>query len=102
MCQQTVNGKVNGLIIFLPQEDQRGHYFTQGVNANGFALGRGELLIDGDHWTYSSEDRSKDSTTYYRTMNTFAGRDTIHFELSVSKNGSDWTTTRKGDEVRQK
>lgn len=99
-CQQTVNGAMSGLIIFLPRAE-RGKYFTQGVSADGHALGRGELTIDGVHWTYSSVDQSKDTTVYYRTTNTFTGTEQIHFELSESRNGSTWTVTRKGDEHKQ-
>lgn len=99
-CQQTVNGKLAALVVFLPL-DKQGHYATQGVDVTGAALGRGKLEIVGDHWTYDGEDRSGDSTVYYRTTNTFSGHDRIHFELATSKDGRTWTVTREGDEERQ-
>jgi hypothetical protein len=100
ICQQTVNDTMSGLIIFLPRA-KRGLYVTQGVNAEGFALGRGTLVIDGDHWTYGSVDRSNDSTTYYRTTNVFTGKDRIHFESSQSRDSVTWTAGTAGDEVRR-
>ena len=99
-CQQTVNGKLAALVVFLPL-DKQGHYATQGIDAAGAALGRGKLEIAGDHWTYDGGDRSGDSTVYYRTSNSFTGRDRIHFQVATSKDGRNWTVTREGDEVRQ-
>jgi len=98
-CQQTVNGKLSALIIFIPA-DKPGHYYTQAVLPEGWAVGRGELEIDGDHWTYRSKTTEKDKTTYYRTTNLFSGKDNIHFEISESPDGEHWTITKSGDEVR--
>lgn len=98
-CQQTVNGKLSALIIFIPA-DKPGHYYTQAVLPEGWAAGRGELEIEGDHWTYRSKATEKDKTTYYRTTNVFSGKDNIHFEISESPDGEHWTLTKSGDEAR--
>lgn len=98
-CQQTVNGKLSALIVFIPA-DKPGHYYTQAVLPEGWAVGRGELDIEGDHWTYRSKATEKDKTTYYRTTNLFSGKDNIHFEISESPDGEHWTVTKSGDEVR--
>jgi len=98
-CQQTVGGKIEALVIFVPAE-QNGHYFTQSVLPEGWAMGRGELEIEGDRWTYSSKAQDGAKTTYYRTTNVFKGKDQIHYEQSESPDGKQWTTTGSGDEVR--
>lgn len=99
-CQQTVNGKVGALLVFVPREEP-GKYFTQAIDTDGRAIGRGNLEIAGEHWTYSSEGRDADTVKYYRTTNTFSGHDRIHYEMSESRNGTVWTVTRSGDEVRK-
>ena len=98
-CQQTVNGKLSSLIIFIPR-DEPGHYYTQSVLPEGRAAGRGELEIGGDLWTYHSQVIDNGKTTFYRTTNVFTGRDKIHFEVSESPDGKHWTVTQSGDEMR--
>ena len=98
-CQQTVNGKLSALVIFIPRE-QRGQYYTQSVSPEGRPGGRGELEIAGDLWTYRSQATDNGKTTYYRTTNVFTGKDKIHFEVSESPDGRHWTVTKAGDETR--
>jgi hypothetical protein len=94
-CQQTVNGKVMALILFIPR-DKPGSFYTQGILQDGTAVGRGELEIAGDHWTYSSSGNASN----YRTTNVFSGKDKIHFENSESPDGKTWKITGSGDEKR--
>jgi hypothetical protein len=98
-CQQTVNGSVSALLIFV-STDKPGHFFTQTVTPEGRATGRGDLQINGDHWVYSSYWDQGGKGTYMRTLNDFSGRDHIHFEQQESGNGKDWTTKNSGDETR--
>ena len=98
-CQQTVNGKVSALIVFIPA-GKKGHYYTQSVRPEGFASGRGELEIDGDRWTYMSRSLEDGKSKYYRTTNKFTGKDSIHYESSESTDSTHWTVTGSGDEVR--
>lgn len=98
-CQQTVNGKLSSLVIFIPR-DKPGQYYTQAVLPEGLAAGRGELEIGGDLWTYRSQATDKGKTMYYRTTNVFTGKDKIHFEVSESPDGEHWTVTKSGDETR--
>jgi hypothetical protein len=98
-CQQTVNGKLGALVVFIPAETP-GHYFTQAVLPQGWATGRGELQIEGDHWTYLSKSQEDGKTTWYRTTNVFTGKDQIHFEQAESPDNEHWTTKSSGDEVR--
>ncbi|HEY6448973.1 MAG TPA: hypothetical protein VIY53_21140 [Acidobacteriaceae bacterium] len=98
-CQQTVNGKVSALVVFVPAATP-GQYFTQNVMPDGSASGRGELTIAGAHWEYSSHDEENGKTTWYRTINDFTGNDRIHFESARSTDGKTWSVTLSGDEVR--
>jgi hypothetical protein len=98
-CQQTVNGTPGALLIYIPTAAP-GHYYTQNVRPDGFASRRGDLQIEGNIWTYSSAWDQGGATTYYKTVNTFTGKNRIHFEQLESKNKKDWTTTNSGDEVR--
>jgi hypothetical protein len=98
-CQQTVNGKVGALIVFVPAE-KPGHYYTQAILPEGHATGRGELEIDSDHWTYSGKDEVDGKTVYSRTTNVFKGKDHIHYEQSESADGVQWTVKNSGDEER--
>ncbi|HET9743559.1 MAG TPA: hypothetical protein VFQ00_12475 [Terriglobales bacterium] len=98
-CQQTVNNKIEALIIFIPSE-KPGHYFLQSVLPEGWATGRSEVEIEGDHWTYNSKSVDNGKTTYYRTTNLFNGKNKIHFEVSESPDGEHWTVTKSGNEER--
>ncbi len=98
-CQQIVNGETGALLVFVPA-NQAGHYYTQNVRLDGRAGGRGNLEIQGDHWTYTSTWDQGGTSTYYKTVNVFTGRNKIHFEQLESKNNKDWKTANSGDEVR--
>lgn len=98
-CGQIVNGKPAELLVFVPAETP-GHYYTQTVNPEGRAGGRGELEISGDKWIYSSTWDQGGKTIYYRTTNVFTGKDKIHFEQAESPDGKDYKVTGSGDEVK--
>ena len=99
-CEQIVNGKSMALIIFT-SAGEPGKFYTQAVLPTGKALGRSDLTITGDHWTYRStgtDDTGKPVS--YRIENTFTGRDKIHFEQYESADGQSWVMKNHGDEVR--
>ncbi len=98
-CQQTVNGKPGSLLVIVPAS-KPGDYYTQTVQQEGWANGRGALHIDGNVWTYSGKSEENGKTTWQKTTNLFTGRDRIHYEVSVSQDGVNWTVTAAGDEVR--
>lgn len=100
-CQQTVNGTPGDLLIIMPVANQPGHYRTQHVTQEGRASGIGQLEISGQQWIFSTRwDQGSGKTTYYKTTNTFTGRNRIHFEQAESSNDKDWTVKNSGDEVR--
>jgi hypothetical protein len=98
-CAQNVNGQSMGLLVFIPK-GVANHFFTQVIKPDGRATGRDELEIEGDVWTYRSRRDENGKTTYFRTTNTFSGKNKIHFESAHSSNGNDWTTDMSGDDVR--
>jgi len=101
-CEQTVNGAITELLVFIPAKTS-GSYYTQSIMPDGRAGGRGDLKIEGDHWTYSSYWNQGGKTTFYKTLNVFARKTRIHFEQQESTDNTDnkqWKTTGSGDEVR--
>jgi hypothetical protein len=100
-CQQSVNGKVSGLLVFIPA-DQPGRYWTQTILPEGRATGRDSLEISGNRWTYTSSRQEGSKTTYYRTTHIFAGNNRIHFEQAESTDGKQWTVKNQGDQTKLK
>jgi hypothetical protein len=89
------------LIVFVTAEAPL-TYHTQPILPDGHATGRGDLTIDGNHWTFLGKDVETDKTTWYRTENYFTGKDKIHFEQFESTDDKKtWKMTNSGDEVRQ-
>lgn len=98
-CSQTIGGQSTGLLVFIPK-GMANHYFTQVIKPDGRATGRDELEIESNVWTYRSRRDENGKTTFYRTINTFSGKNKIHFESAHSPNDKDWTTDSSGDDVR--
>jgi hypothetical protein len=99
-CEQVVNGKPVVLLVFTATEDPA-KFHSQPVLPDGHAVGRGDLTIVGDHWTFSGggkDDNGKE--TFYRTENFFTGRDKIHFEQYESGDNKTWVKKNEGNEVR--
>ncbi len=99
-CAQTVNGVAGNLLIFVPIPDQPGHYYLQNVGPQGRASSRGNLEIDHDKWVFTNAWDQGGSTVFYRTTNTFSGRDKITFEQAESSDNKTWTVKNSGEEIR--
>jgi hypothetical protein len=50
-CEQVANGRSLALIVYTATEDPT-KFHSQPVLPNGQAVGRGDLTILGDHWTF--------------------------------------------------
>jgi len=98
-CQQTVNGTVSALIVFIPT-GQPGRFHNQAILPSGRAGGLGELEINGDRWVYSNGQLQDGKTKHFRNINVFTGKNKIHYEQSESWDEKDWKVTGSGDEVR--
>ena len=99
VCAQNVNGEPGPLLVFL-QQGAPGHYLTQTIMPSGRATGLTDLTITADTWTYLSRQNEAGTTTYYKTINAFSGKNKIHFENSHSSNGKDFTPDSSGDELK--
>jgi hypothetical protein len=98
-CAQNVNGQPGDLIVFL-RRGEPGHYVTQTLMPDGRATGLSDLEIKEGKWVYSIRRNENGGTTYYKTVNTFAGKNNIHFETSHSTNGKDFAVDASGEETR--
>ena len=98
-CGQNVNGTPGGLVVFIPS-GKPDHFYTQTIMPEGRATGRDDLEISGEQWIYTSRRDEGGKTTYFRTTNSFSGKNRIHFEQSQSSNGTQWDVQSSGDEVR--
>jgi hypothetical protein len=98
-CQQTVNGTVSALIVFVPT-GQPGRFHNQAILPSGRAGGLGELEINGDRWVYSNGQLEAGKTKHFRNINVFTGKNKIHYEQSESWDEKEWKVTGSGDEVR--
>lgn len=97
-CEQVVNGKSVALLIFTVSKTP-GKLDVDNVLPNGHASSDTDLFIEGDHWTYVSNDDAGHARM--RVSNTFTGRDHIHFVVSTSADGGKtWTQTAEGDSSR--
>lgn len=101
-CQQTVDGKAGGWVLFLPT-DTAGKWKTQHIGLDGRSGERtGDLTIAGDLWTYMDVEPASGGQTWTRVTNRFDGPDKTHFEIAASTDGKAWTVTAAGDDVRVK
>jgi hypothetical protein len=99
VCEQTVNGQTGTLLVFIPTS-RPGHFYIQNISADGRASSRGDLEVTATQWTFSNTWNQGGRTTYYRTVNTFTGKNQIHFEQSESTDNKNWKVTGSGDETR--
>ncbi len=99
VCEQNVEGQAPSLDVFT-YAGEPGRYYASPLDIKGNPLGRGDLTIDGDVWTYSSQETKNGKTTYYRTVNEFSdGNEKIKFRVEESADGRTWKTTMSGVET---
>ncbi len=105
-CEQVVNGKTEGLLVFLPvMTTATGgeNYRTQPLSPHASPAGPwGELTIEGDLWSYSWASFEGEQKVFWRNINVFSGTDKIHFDISRSEDRKSWKPVRSGDERRVK
>lgn len=61
-CQQTVNGEVGALVVYVAADDP-GLNKSQVILPSGRAIGLGDLVIQGNHWVYSNRNVENGKTT---------------------------------------
>lgn len=101
-CEQTVNGKTQGLIVYSPGE-RDGQLHTRFIAPNGLAGGRGDLTLAGTHWTYLDKPPAGLKGDWSRTENFILDHDHIRFEEYASSDlGKTWKQTNSGLETRKR
>jgi hypothetical protein len=103
-CQQTINGTIGGVLIFIPSGGS-GHFITQNVAPSGRATGTGELNIEAGaaaRWIFLSSWNNGTKTIRYRTIDVFTTKNKIEFQQEESEdNGKSWRTTGSGEYIRE-
>ena len=99
-CEQTVNGKTLSLIVYTAaQSPDKLH--TRFIQPDGLAAARGDLSLQGNHWTYFDKPPAKQTGNWSRVENFIEDRDHIRFEEYESSDaGKSWTRTNRGTEER--
>jgi len=99
-CEQTVNGKTLSLIVYTAGTSP-GKLHTRFIVPEGQAGGRGDLTLDGNHWTYLDKPPAQLKGNWSRTENFILDHDHIRFEeYESSDEGKTWTKTNSGTEDR--
>jgi len=109
-CEQTVNGKTlspffQSLLVYTAGTSP-GNLHTRFIVPDGQAGARGDLTLDGNHWTYLDKPPAglphcESRSNWSRTENFLLDRDHIRFEeFESSDEGKTWTKTNSGTEER--
>jgi len=99
-CEQTVNGKTLSLIVYTAGASP-GKLHTRFIVPDGQAGARGDLTLDGNHWTYLDKPPAGLKGNWSRTENYILDHDHIRFEEYESPDeGKTWTKTNNGTEER--
>ena len=99
-CEQTVNGRVLSLIVYTAGSSPR-ELHTRFIEPGGLPGGRGDLRLDGNHWTYLDKPSDKMKGNWSRVENFIIDHDHIRFEeYESSDQGKSWTETNFGTEER--
>ena len=99
-CEQTVNQKPLALIVYTVAEAPN-RFHTRTIAPDGRAGGRGDLVLDGNRWTYLDKPPSGLKGPWSRTENTIRDENHIRFvEYESSDGGKTWHQINAGLEVR--
>jgi hypothetical protein len=99
-CEQTINGKTAGLLVYT-LTNSAGKLNSRFIEPDGLAGGRGDLTLDGNHWTYLDKPQAPLKGNWSRVENFILDKDHIRFEEYESADeGKTWTKTNSGLEQR--
>jgi hypothetical protein len=104
-CEQTVNGKPEAMLVYTaeatPTDGKLVHLHSRLINPAGLSGGRGDLTLDGNHWTYLDKPPAPLKGNWSRVENFIVDHDHIRFEEYESPDeGKTWTLTNRGTETR--
>lgn len=101
-CEQVVDGVTKVLLVFTYDPKQKqyvSHVFPAVANAE---MGSGNLLINGNVWTFPWRQTVDGKQAYVRIVNRFTDPDTIEVREEFSYDGRTWTVALTGSEHRVK
>jgi hypothetical protein len=99
-CEQTVNGKPQAFLVYTAGSSS-GMLHTRFITPDGLAGGRGDLTLDGNHWTYLDKPPATLKGNWSRVENFILDHDHIRFEEYESADeGKSWVKTNSGTEAR--
>lgn len=99
-CEQTVNGKPQAFLVYTATSTPHVLH-TRMITPDGLAGGRGDLTLDGNHWTYLDKPPPSLKGNWSRVENFILDHDHIRFEEYESADeGKTWTKTNSGTEQR--
>jgi hypothetical protein len=99
-CEQTINGKAQALLVYTISTSP-GMLHTRLITPDGLAGGRGDLTLDGNHWTYLDKPPATLKGNWSRVENFILDHNHIRFEEYESADeGKSWAKTNSGTEER--
>lgn len=96
-CRQIVNGDSKALIVFTCKDARNCSSYQ--IPPDGGDASSGELLIDGNTWTFPWSTSDHGKTTWFRVVNVWSTRDTIEYRQEFSTDQQHWTITASGHET---
>ena len=100
-CNQYVDGISKVLIVFT-YTGKNGIYTSYQIPPLGDEPGKGQLILEGNTWTFPWQTGEGDKTTFFRVVNVFLSADRIDFRQEFSTDGVHWTAMAHGTETRVK
>jgi hypothetical protein len=95
-----VNGKTQALLVYTADATP-GKLHSRFIAPDGLAGGRGDLTVDGHHWTYFDKPPLALQGKWSRVENFIVDYDHIRFEkYESSDKGKTWIKTNSGREER--
>lgn len=104
ICDQLIessDGLRNDLSIYTYNEKSHEFAFF-GLSRNDPEPRATKLTIDGDLWTYSSDDMDGSKRIHFRTTNQFVSPDTVVWRSEYSEDGTHWVLMGQGKDTRTK
>jgi hypothetical protein len=99
-CEQSVNGKAQALLVYTAASVP-GKLGCRTITPDGLAGGRGDVTLEGNHWTYLDKPPLNLKGNWSRVENFILDRNHIRFEEYESADeGKTWTKTNSGAEER--
>ena len=102
VCSQKREGAPRApeiLCIYRYDPEQKGYVFTNLTPADDPSQMR--LTIEGNTWTYTSEQKVEGKNQHFRTIDVFQSPEEVTYTAARSDNGTDWTILGRGKIVKQ-